>query len=68
MESITESRVEFLEPKLFLIKITNAWSTQPCLSHLFKGYVDLEGGAVASKSPWVTVLSDIRYVFSSCIC
>lgn len=56
MESITESRVEFLEPKLFLIKITNAWSTQPCLSHLFKGCVDLEGGAVASKSLWVTAL------------
>lgn len=56
MESITESRVEFLEPKLFLIKITNAWSTQPCLSRLFKGCVDLEGVAVASKSLWVTAL------------
>lgn len=51
MESITESRVKFLEPKLFLIKITNAWTTQPCLSRLFKGYVDQEGNVVASKPP-----------------
>lgn len=51
MESITESKVEFLEPKLFLIKMTNAWTTQPCLSRLFKGYVDLEGSVVVSKPP-----------------
>lgn len=41
MESITESRVEFLEPKLFLIKITNAWTTHHVCLIVSSGYVDL---------------------------
>lgn len=37
MESITELRVEFLEPKLFLIKITTCLDhSAVCLSDVFK--------------------------------
>lgn len=57
MESITELRVEFLEPKLFLIKITTCLDhATVCLSDVLKwmsgtgtaGRLCSKGGASAS--------------------